>query len=81
MPAPTSSQAWIWRTDLASTQPFWETWFRGLSEKFLTAKGGKLLLLAGTDRLDTELIVGQMQGQSPEILPYPRIPSDHPVRC
>ena len=34
----------------------------GLSRKFLEAKGGKLLLLAGTDRLDKELMIGQMQG-------------------
>lgn len=53
---------WRWRTDLAATQPFWEDWFIGLSKKFLTARGGKLLLLAGTDRLDTELTIGQMQG-------------------
>jgi hypothetical protein len=52
----------VWRTDLAKTQPFWEGWFIGLSKKFLEAKGGKLLLLAGTDRLDKELIIGQMQG-------------------
>lgn len=56
---------WKWMTDLAATQPFWEDWFVGLSKKFLEAKGGKLLLLAGTDRLDKELIIGQMQGKSP----------------
>ncbi|KAH8675340.1 Alpha/Beta hydrolase protein [Xylariales sp. PMI_506] len=54
---------WRWKTDLARTQPFWENWFVGLSKKFLEAKGGKLLLLAGTDRLDTELTIGQMQGK------------------
>lgn len=58
-----TSRAWKWRTDLAATQPFWEGWFIGLSKKFLEAKGGKLLLLAGTDRLDKELIIGQMQGK------------------
>jgi protein phosphatase methylesterase 1 len=57
-------KAWTWRTDLAATQPFWEGWFVGLSKKFLEARGGKLLLLAGTDRLDKELIIGQMQGNS-----------------
>ena len=55
---------WTWRTDLAATQPYWEGWFVGLSKKFLEAKGGKLLLLAGTDRLDKELMIGQMQGAS-----------------
>lgn len=54
---------WTWRTDLAATKPFWEGWFVGLSKKFLEAKGGKLLLLAGTDRLDKELMIGQMQGE------------------
>ncbi|KAJ6445958.1 carboxylesterase-mitochondrial 37S ribosomal protein YmS2 [Purpureocillium lavendulum] len=57
------SRPWRWRTNLAATQPFWEGWFVGLSKKFLGAKGGKLLLLAGTDRLDTELTIGQMQGK------------------
>ncbi len=59
----TSSRPWRWRTNLGKTQPFWEGWFVGLSKKFLAAKGGKLLLLAGTDRLDTELTIGQMQGK------------------
>lgn len=59
-----SSRSWTWQTDLAATQPFWEGWFVGLSKKFLEARGGKLLLLAGTDRLDKELIIGQMQGAS-----------------
>ena len=57
------SRQWTWRTDLAATQPYWQGWFAGLSRKFLDAKGGKLLLLAGTDRLDKELMIGQMQGK------------------
>jgi hypothetical protein len=56
------SRPWVWRTNLANTKHFWEGWFVGLSKKFLEAKGGKLLLLAGTDRLDKELMIGQMQG-------------------
>lgn len=63
--AASTRRPWRWRTDLAATQPFWEGWFVGLSKKFLEAKGGKLLLLAGTDRLDTELTIGQMQGKHP----------------
>lgn len=64
---------WKWRTNLAATQPFWENWFVGLSKKFLSAPGGKLLLLAGTDRLDTELTIGQMQGMCPMLCsPRPR---------
>ncbi|KAL9604843.1 MAG: hypothetical protein Q9219_000291 [cf. Caloplaca sp. 3 TL-2023] len=57
------SQPWVWRTDLSATEYYWENWFTGLSKKFLEAKGGKLLILAGTDRLDTELMIGQMQGK------------------
>ncbi|KAL2199252.1 Alpha/Beta hydrolase protein [Corynascus similis CBS 632.67] len=58
-----NGKPWRWRTDLAKTQPFWEGWFTGLSKKFLGGRGGKMLLLAGTDRLDTELTIGQMQGK------------------
>ncbi|KAL4802723.1 Alpha/Beta hydrolase protein [Aspergillus unguis] len=57
------TRPWVWRTNLAETKPFWEDWFIGLSRKFLEARGGKLLLLAGTDRLDKELMIGQMQGK------------------
>lgn len=59
----TSSGSWIWKTDLSSTEAYWQNWFEGMSSKFLSAKGAKLLLLAGTDRLDKELMIGQMQGK------------------
>lgn len=52
-----------WITDLTKTQPFWSEWFQGLSDKFLNSGTAKLLLLAGTDRLDKPLIIGQMQGK------------------
>ena len=39
-------------------------WFVGLSQQFLASSVPKLLLLAGVDRLDKELTVGQMQGES-----------------
>ncbi|ORY09446.1 protein phosphatase methylesteras-like protein 1 [Clohesyomyces aquaticus] len=54
---------WAWRTDLSQTEAYWENWFSGMSAKFLGGKGAKLLLLAGTDRLDKELMIGQMQGK------------------
>ena len=53
----------VWRTDLSRTELHWSDWFNGLSAKFLAAKGAKLLILAGTDRLDKELMIGQMQGK------------------
>ncbi|KAF1832954.1 protein phosphatase methylesterase [Decorospora gaudefroyi] len=60
---PTPDGRWAWRTELASTEPYWENWFTGMSGKFLSGKGAKLLVLAGTDRLDKELMIGQMQGK------------------
>lgn len=54
---------WTWRTDLASTKEYWEGWFTGMSKNFLSGKAAKLLILAGTDRLDRDLMIGQMQGK------------------
>nr|CAG8520627.1 3071_t:CDS:2 [Entrophospora candida] len=54
---------YVWITDLATSQKYWEGWFTGLSEKFLSARAAKLLLLAGTDRLDKPLTIAQMQGK------------------
>lgn len=34
-----------------------------MSGRFLGGRGAKLLVLAGTDRLDRELMIGQMQGK------------------
>jgi len=34
-----------------------------MSAKFLTCPASKLLILAGTDRLDKDLTIGQMQGK------------------
>ncbi|KAH7408359.1 Alpha/Beta hydrolase protein [Phaeosphaeria sp. MPI-PUGE-AT-0046c] len=58
-----SDERWLWRTELGSTEAYWENWFTGMSSKFLKGKGAKLLVLAGTDRLDKELMIGQMQGK------------------
>lgn len=52
-----------WRTDLSRTEAYWENWFTGMSGLFLGSMGAKLLILAGTDRLDKELMIGQMQGE------------------
>ncbi|SPO34911.1 related to Protein phosphatase methylesterase 1 [Pseudozyma flocculosa] len=52
-----------WRADLLATEPYWRSWFQGLSSRFLGVKTARLLLLAGTDRLDKELMIGQMQGK------------------
>ncbi|KAL8862953.1 MAG: hypothetical protein Q9178_000895 [Gyalolechia marmorata] len=62
-PSCSDNPPWLWRTDLSVTERYWPNWFTGLSKKFLEAKGGKLLILAGTDRLDKDLMIGQMQGK------------------
>lgn len=66
----------IWRTDLLATEPYWEgqsscrkrsvtvlkrvEWYAGLSSRFLSAKCARMLVLAGQERLDKDLMVGQM---------------------
>jgi len=52
-----------WRANLVHSEPHWEGWFKGLSKTFLACPVPKFLVLAGTDRLDTELTVAQMQGK------------------
>lgn len=52
-----------WITDLSKTTPYWHDWFTGLSKNFVQAPTSKLLILAGTDNLDKELMIGQMQGR------------------
>ena len=53
------SQHLTWRVDLAASEPHWQGWFQGLSQRFLDAPAAKMLLLAGVDRLDKELTVGK----------------------
>jgi len=53
----------VWRTPLAASQPHWEGWYAGLSDLFLSSPCPKVLILAGTDRLDRPLTIGQMQGK------------------
>ncbi|VVB08682.1 unnamed protein product [Arabis nemorensis] len=58
-----SKQCYVYRTRLEETEQYWKGWYEGLSEKFLSSPVPKLLLLAGTDRLDRTLTIGQMQGK------------------
>ncbi len=52
----------MWRVNLKETECYWKGWFEGLSKMFLSLPIPKLLLLAGIDRLDKELTIGQIQG-------------------
>ncbi|KAL6768151.1 PPE1 [Auxenochlorella protothecoides x Auxenochlorella symbiontica] len=58
-----ASGGWVWRTPLPDSAPFWDGWYRGLSPAFLGLPCPKVLVLAGTDRLDKALTIGQMQGR------------------
>ncbi|XP_046751627.1 protein phosphatase methylesterase 1 isoform X2 [Diprion similis] len=61
--ATSSNKNYTWRIDLGKTEQHWSGWFQGLSAAFLNVSAPKMLLLAGVDRLDRELTVGQMQGK------------------
>ena len=50
-------------SNLSNFKPYWNTWFTNLSHTFVSLPTCKLLILAGNDNLDKELIVGQMQGK------------------
>ncbi|KAF5727075.1 hydrolase family protein [Tripterygium wilfordii] len=58
-----SKKCYVHRAKLEETEQYWKGWYEGLSEKFLSSPVPKLLLLAGTDRLDRTLTIGQMQGK------------------
>ncbi|XP_072333248.1 protein phosphatase methylesterase 1 isoform X2 [Scyliorhinus torazame] len=58
-----SKTEYTWRIELSKTEKYWEGWFKGLSNLFLSCPIPKLLLLAGVDRLDRDLTIGQMQGK------------------
>ncbi|XP_029310471.1 protein phosphatase methylesterase 1-like [Cottoperca gobio] len=54
---------YMWRINLSKSEKYWNGWFRGTSNLFLACNLPKLLLLAGIDKLDRELSIGQMQGK------------------
>lgn len=60
---PEDAAKFVWRIDLSGTEEYWKGWFAGLSSLFLSVPAPKLLLLAGVDRLDKDLTIGQMQGK------------------
>lgn len=52
-----------WKTDLMASQKYWTEWFSGLTKAFLSCKIPKILMLAGIERMDKDLVIAQMQGQ------------------
>ncbi|XP_074378385.1 uncharacterized protein LOC141719921 isoform X2 [Apium graveolens] len=63
-----SKKCYVHRARLMETEQYWRGWYEGLSEKFLSSPVPKILLLAGTDRLDRALTIGQMQGKFQMVL-------------
>jgi protein phosphatase methylesterase 1 len=59
----TGNFTFVWRTDLMATKEYWEGWFKGLTQCFLDVRVPKQLLLAGSDRMDKDLTIAQMQGK------------------
>ncbi|KAG0574750.1 hypothetical protein KC19_VG287800 [Ceratodon purpureus] len=59
----TDKKCYVWLTALEESEAHWRGWYEGLSELFISCPAPKLLLLAGTDRLDRSLTIGQMQGK------------------
>ena len=51
----------VWRTNLRQSEQYWTGWYSGLSDMYLSVTAPKILILAGTDRLDKPLTIGQMQ--------------------
>ena len=79
-----TSGGYEWRVDVSRTSRYWEGWYAGMSERFLSARCAKLLVLAGHDRLDDALTVAQMQGKFQAVL-FPNaghaVHEDEPERC
>lgn len=61
---------YYWITDLKSTAAHWKEWFTGISNLFLELHVATLLMIAGTDRLDTALTRAQMEGKFQLVLTY-----------
>ncbi|CAM9948279.1 unnamed protein product, partial [Choristocarpus tenellus] len=52
-----------WRTKLGLSAEHWHGWFEGLSKDFLALPVPTMLVVAGMDRLDTDLTAAHLQGR------------------
>uniref|UniRef100_A0A914P6T7 Protein phosphatase methylesterase 1 n=2 Tax=Panagrolaimus davidi TaxID=227884 RepID=A0A914P6T7_9BILA len=57
-----------WICDLAKTQPFWVSWFTGISHEFLECSQGKVLIIGHVDSMDSELIRAEMEGKYQNVI-------------
>eukprot|EP00939_MAST-03C_sp_MAST-3C-sp1_P000927 g927.t1 len=57
------SSSYVWRTDVLSTKRFWSDWFDDLSERFLSLRVPKLVILSHAGKLDTPMTIAHMSGK------------------
>ena len=54
---------YVWKTDIMPSEPFWNDWFKGFAQLFISAPCYKVLILPNIDRLDTPFTIGHMSGK------------------
>lgn len=54
---------YVWKTDILPSEPFWNDWFKGFAQLFISAPTYKVLILPNIDRLDTPFTIGHMSGK------------------
>ena len=59
----TGEEYYTWKNDLLKGEKYWNGWFKGLSQAFLTSTKCKLYLTADKIRLDKDLLIAQMEGK------------------
>eukprot|EP00827_Trimyema_finlayi_P001097 TRINITY_DN1373_c0_g1_i1.p1 TRINITY_DN1373_c0_g1~~TRINITY_DN1373_c0_g1_i1.p1 ORF type:complete len:325 (-),score=39.95 TRINITY_DN1373_c0_g1_i1:220-1194(-) len=57
------NSSFTWRVDLLKSQQYWLGWFKNLNSIFLNLKIPKLILISDYSKLDTDLIIANMQGK------------------
>ena len=59
----TGEVSYKWKVNVMDTSPYWEEWFKGLSDMFNSLKVPKTLMVTSIDKLDIPLSIGHMQGK------------------
>ena len=54
---------WVWRTDLLASRKYWEEWFTGMTQAFLSIEIPKCLIIGKSNTLDKDLEIAHMQGK------------------
>ena len=54
---------WVWRTDLLGSRKYWEEWFTGMTQAFISLEIPKCLIIGKDTTLDKDLEIARMQGK------------------